>query len=75
MKDKEAKFAKLKKLKERGVIPYSVWVFERKLCEGCRKLRSVLYRHSCGWNICCDCWRLGKKHPNHFQTRLAINRS
>ena len=61
------KFAKLRKLKERGVIPYSFWVFERKLCESCGKLRGILYPHSCGLMVCCDCWRLGRKHSNHLK--------
>jgi len=63
----------LRKMLARGVIPYTVWNFEGKQkCEGCGRKAVILYPHSCGWRICCDCWHLSSRHPNHFQTKLKV---
>jgi len=68
------KFAKLRHLLERGVIPYTIWAFEGKsVCQGCGKKAIVLYPHSCGRDICCSCWRLCSKHLGHYQLSFGFN--
>ena len=52
------KFAKLRLLKARGVIPYTVWNFAGKQrCEKCGHLVAIRYPHPSGLQICYECWR------------------
>ncbi len=61
------KWENLQRLLSRGVIPYTVWSFEgKRRCENCGRKVAIIYPHSCGLDICCDCWR----RPANLKGRL-----